>query len=110
MVNGFSNQFWGWGGEDDDMAARIIGQNLSITRPSQDIARLVRVSREVTDKFFRYTMLKHKHEEGNKENKERFEMLEYVSPRIQKTDGLNNLKYVTKMSIKITFLIPATPL
>ena len=109
-MNGFSNQFWGWGGEDDDMAARIIGQNLSITRPSQDIARLVRVSREVTDKFFRYTMLKHKHEEGNKENKERFEMLEYVSPRIQKTDGLNNLKYVTKMSIKITFLIPATPL
>ena len=57
-------------------------------------------------------MLKHKHEEGNKENKERFEMLEYVSPRIQKTDGLNNLKYVHrhKLSIKITPLIPATPL
>jgi len=22
-VNGFSNQFWGWGGEDDDMSWRI---------------------------------------------------------------------------------------
>ena len=22
-LNGFSNQFWGWGGEDDDMAKRI---------------------------------------------------------------------------------------
>jgi hypothetical protein len=22
-VNGFSNQFWGWGGEDDDMSQRI---------------------------------------------------------------------------------------
>ena len=41
----------------------------------------------------RYTMLKHIHEAGNRENKERFDMLEYVSPRIQKTDGLNNLRY-----------------
>jgi len=22
-VNGFSNQFWGWGGEDDDLALRV---------------------------------------------------------------------------------------
>ena len=22
-VNGFSNQFWGWGGEDDDLAMRV---------------------------------------------------------------------------------------
>ena len=39
LVNGFSNQFWGWGGEDDDMADRIIAHNLTITRPSPDIAR-----------------------------------------------------------------------
>ena len=44
------------------------------------------------DMCCRYTMLKHSHEEGNKENKERFNMLEYMSPRIQNTDGLNNLK------------------
>ena len=42
--------------------------------------------------FFRYTMLKHGHEVGNKENEERFNMLDYISPRIQRTDGLNNLK------------------
>lgn len=23
-VNGFSNSFWGWGGEDDDMSYRFI--------------------------------------------------------------------------------------
>lgn len=23
-VNGFSNSFWGWGGEDDDMSYRLV--------------------------------------------------------------------------------------
>ena len=46
----------------------------------------------IQDIFFRYTMLKHSHETGNMENKERFNMLDYISPRIQRTDGLNNLR------------------
>ncbi|KAL3251002.1 hypothetical protein MRX96_055265 [Rhipicephalus microplus] len=32
-VNGFSNLYWGWGGEDDDMAYRIKHKNLKIIRP-----------------------------------------------------------------------------
>src|SRR6218665_3148296 len=44
-VNGFSNQFWGWGGEDDDMYKRIMYQSMKVERYSGDIAR--------------YTMLKH---------------------------------------------------
>lgn len=32
QVNGFSNQFLGWGGEDDDFALRLIANNLSILR------------------------------------------------------------------------------
>ena len=39
LVNGFSNQFWGWGGEDDDMAKRVRMNNLQVTRYSPDIAR-----------------------------------------------------------------------
>lgn len=31
-VDGFSNRFEGWGGEDDDMHARIISHNLSVVR------------------------------------------------------------------------------
>ena len=36
-------------------------------------------------------MIKHEHEESNKVNPERFNMLK-KAPQFQKTDGLNNLK------------------
>ena len=39
FVNGFSNQFWGWGGEDDDMAERLRINNLGVRRPPPDIGR-----------------------------------------------------------------------
>ena len=38
-VNGFSNMYWGWGGEDDDMYHRLRGKNLSISRYPVNIAR-----------------------------------------------------------------------
>eukprot|EP00092_Neocalanus_flemingeri_P070776 GFUD01086903.1.p1 GENE.GFUD01086903.1~~GFUD01086903.1.p1 ORF type:complete len:493 (+),score=97.72 GFUD01086903.1:144-1622(+) len=75
LVNGFSNQFWGWGGEDDDMSKRIHYHKLRITRYKPEVAR--------------YTMLKHKQE---KVNKERARVLR-TSHRRYKTDGLNSLKY-----------------
>ena len=41
LINGFSNQFWGWGGEDDDMSRRVRDNKLSITRYKPEIARWV---------------------------------------------------------------------
>ena len=38
-INGVSNQFWGWGGEDDDMYKRVIKNGLKITRYITVIAR-----------------------------------------------------------------------
>jgi hypothetical protein len=38
-VNGFSNLFWGWGGEDDDMANRLRIKKLFISRYPANIAR-----------------------------------------------------------------------
>ena len=38
-VNGFSNMFWGWGGEDDDMANRLRVKKLFISRYPANIAR-----------------------------------------------------------------------
>lgn len=50
-VNGFSNSFWGWGGEDDDMYNRLKFHNYHISRYPINIAR--------------YTMLDHVKEKGN---------------------------------------------
>lgn len=38
-VNGYSNGYWGWGGEDDDLALRIMRQvaTLPATFPAKDI-------------------------------------------------------------------------
>ena len=48
-LNGFSNQFWGWGGEDDDMYLRIKKLKMTVERQSTKIAR--------------YTMIRHRDED-----------------------------------------------
>jgi len=74
-LNGFSNMFWGWGGEDDDMAARVQAHGMRIERYSEEIAR--------------YRMLKHSPE---KPNKMRYSLLKTSNKRF-KTDGLTSLEY-----------------
>ncbi|CAK9253957.1 unnamed protein product, partial [Sphagnum jensenii] len=76
-INGFSNEFWGWGGEDDDMSNRVRHYGYKISRYSADIAR--------------YKMLKHK---GDTPNPDRYKKL-YSGKRRYKTDGINNVKYKT---------------
>ncbi|CAF1396659.1 unnamed protein product [Rotaria sordida] len=75
LVNGYSTNYWGWGGEDDDMHARIISKNLKVERPPASIAR--------------YKMLKHTHQ---KLNPARMNVLRTARSRID-SDGLNNVKY-----------------
>ncbi|XP_022661016.1 beta-1,4-N-acetylgalactosaminyltransferase bre-4-like isoform X2 [Varroa destructor] len=74
-VNGFSNEFWGWGGEDDDMSARIRYHKLKITRYPASIAR--------------YKMLSHKKDTPNPE---RYRYLKRGRLRYR-TDGINSCKY-----------------
>ncbi|XP_061176514.1 beta-1,4-galactosyltransferase 4-like [Saccostrea echinata] len=74
-VNGYSNAFWGWGGEDDDMALRITYSGLRITRPPATVAR--------------YKMLTHaKRKPWNK----RVAMLRTSRRRMRK-DGVNSVPY-----------------
>ncbi|XP_009327682.1 PREDICTED: beta-1,4-galactosyltransferase 4 [Pygoscelis adeliae] len=77
-VNGFSNNYWGWGGEDDDLRIRVEMQKMRVVRPSPDVAR--------------YTMIFHRRDHGNEENGERMKLLGQVS-RTWKTDGLNSCSY-----------------
>ena len=51
LINGFSNNYWGWGGEDDDVRVRIALKKLHVWRYPKEIAR--------------YTMLKHKASDVN---------------------------------------------
>uniref|UniRef100_A0A182NNE1 Beta-1,4-N-acetylgalactosaminyltransferase n=1 Tax=Anopheles dirus TaxID=7168 RepID=A0A182NNE1_9DIPT len=74
-VNGFSNSFWGWGGEDDDMSNRLKHVGFHIARYPVNIAR--------------YTMLNHKKE---KANPKRYEKLVNGAKRFD-SDGLNSLHY-----------------
>jgi len=75
LVNGFSNIFYGWGGEDDDFQSRIINRGMTLCRFAPDVAR--------------YTMLAHAKELPS-EN--RFHNLRSGRERFE-TDGVNTLKY-----------------
>ncbi|XP_030761109.1 beta-1,4-N-acetylgalactosaminyltransferase bre-4 [Sitophilus oryzae] len=72
-VNGMSNLFFGWGGEDDDFYTRLISHNLFPYRFDPEISR--------------YSMLFHRKQP---KNEERYETLK-KSLKENKNDGLNNL-------------------
>ncbi|KAJ8360803.1 hypothetical protein SKAU_G00173280 [Synaphobranchus kaupii] len=77
-MNGFPNQYWGWGGEDDDIAARVRLSGMKIVRPSVSVGH--------------YKMIKHKGDKGNEQNPRRFDLLKRT--RINwRSDGLSSLTY-----------------
>ncbi|KAJ9581817.1 hypothetical protein L9F63_003886 [Diploptera punctata] len=77
-VNGFSNMFWGWGGEDDDMSNRVRHHGYHISRYPANVAR--------------YKMLTHRKQHANPK---RYEFLNTGRKRF-KTDGLTSLQYERK--------------
>ncbi|XP_065607591.1 LOW QUALITY PROTEIN: beta-1,4-galactosyltransferase 3 [Cyrtonyx montezumae] len=78
-INGFPNEYWGWGGEDDDIATRVRLAGMKIARPPISIGH--------------YKMVKHKSDKGNEENPHRFDLL-IRTQRMWTQDGMNSLSYV----------------
>ncbi|PIO26459.1 hypothetical protein AB205_0068540 [Aquarana catesbeiana] len=77
-MNGFPNNYWGWGGEDDDIAVRVALSGQLISRPSV--------------RYGRYKMIKHGHDKGNEQNPKRFNLLAKTR-RTWRQDGMNALRY-----------------
>ncbi|KAM5126513.1 LOW QUALITY PROTEIN: beta-1,4-galactosyltransferase 3-like [Mantella aurantiaca] len=77
-MNGFPNEYWGWGGEDDDIATRVRLAGMKIVRPPISVGH--------------YKMVKHKGDRGNEENPHRFDLL-IRTQRMWTQDGMNSLSY-----------------
>lgn len=74
-INGFSNSFFGWGGEDDDFYNRVAWTHMSVYRSINDVGR--------------YSALHHKPASANPK---RNDIISKGKERMWK-DGLNSLKY-----------------
>ena len=79
-VNGYSNEFWGWGAEDDDLSLRTFNERTGF--------KMVRPAEEVT----RFKMIKHEHEANNAANSHRFALVRN-GRKFWGRDGLNSLDY-----------------
>ncbi|XP_029029670.1 beta-1,4-galactosyltransferase 1-like [Betta splendens] len=77
-INGFPNNYWGWGGEDDDIANRVASKGMSISRPSKEVGKC--------------RMIKHSSDKQNEPNPQRFHQVTQTKETMDK-DGINSLSY-----------------
>ncbi|XP_077966945.1 beta-1,4-galactosyltransferase 2-like [Styela clava] len=77
-TNGFSNIYWGWGGEDDDLFIRLWNKGYRLHNPH--------------GKNCSYHMILHQTEKSNAENKGHFALMAHAISRM-KYEGLNTLRY-----------------
>lgn len=81
-VNGFSNQFWGWGGEDDDLYNRVVNNGFNIVSSSSG----------------RFMSISHERNKDNLQNN-----LKTLNTPNRSNDGLKNVynyanSFVTRLS------------
>ncbi|KAL8575035.1 hypothetical protein ACOMHN_063567 [Nucella lapillus] len=84
-INGNSNLYFGWGGEDDELLYRVQARGMKVVR--------------YPGKIGRYDMFKHNRDHGNAPNPVRFKLLQSTAMRMDQ-DGLNSLQYnVTSVGV-----------
>lgn len=77
-INGFPNNYWGWGGEDDDIYNRLLFKGMGISRPDATIGKC--------------RMIRHSRDHKNDPNPQRFNKIARTKETM-KSDGLNSLSY-----------------
>ncbi|KAJ8339836.1 hypothetical protein SKAU_G00344690 [Synaphobranchus kaupii] len=77
-INGFPNNYWGWGGEDDDIFNRVSAREMSISRASGNIGKC--------------RMIRHNRDAKNEANPQRFNRIAHTRQTMDH-DGINSLKY-----------------
>ncbi|XP_068944026.1 beta-1,4-galactosyltransferase 1 [Petaurus breviceps papuanus] len=77
-INGFPNNYWGWGGEDDDIYNRLVYKGMSISRPNAVIGKC--------------RMIRHSRDQKNEPNPQRFDRIAHTRQTMN-SDGLNSLRY-----------------
>ncbi|XP_012882098.1 PREDICTED: beta-1,4-galactosyltransferase 1 [Dipodomys ordii] len=77
-INGFPNNYWGWGGEDDDIFNRLVFKGMSISRPNAVVGKC--------------RMIRHSRDKKNEPNPQRFDRIAHTKETMR-TDGLNSLTY-----------------
>ncbi|XP_029460079.1 beta-1,4-galactosyltransferase 1-like isoform X2 [Rhinatrema bivittatum] len=77
-INGFPNNYWGWGGEDDDIYNRITSRGMSLSRPDAIIGKC--------------RMIHHNRDVKNEPNPQRFDRIAHTKETMN-SDGLNSLSY-----------------
>ncbi|CAL8262463.1 unnamed protein product [Lota lota] len=77
-INGFPNNYWGWGGEDDDIYNRLSMKGMSISRASGTVGKC--------------RMIRHDRDKKNEPNPQRFNRLAHTRENMGK-DGINSLTY-----------------
>uniref|UniRef100_A0A8C4YPB4 Beta-1,4-galactosyltransferase n=1 Tax=Gopherus evgoodei TaxID=1825980 RepID=A0A8C4YPB4_9SAUR len=77
-INGFPNNYWGWGGEDDDIYNRLYFKGMRISRPDAVIGKC--------------RMIRHARDRNNEPNPQRFDRIAHTRETMN-SDGLNTLSY-----------------
>lgn len=77
-INGFPNNYWGWGGEDDDIFNRVTSKGMTISRPDAIIGRC--------------RMIRHERDKQNDPNPQRFDRIAHTRETMAR-DGINSLTY-----------------
>ena len=81
-ANGLSNEYWGWGGEDDDFYYRVTqNPKVTISRPSRYLGR--------------YKMIPHQRDKGNEVSNDKNKLLKDMKKGTAhwREDGLKNLDF-----------------